>query len=181
MNAPGCSSSCCRTNVQESPIDRELKCRWWIGRGFIVSACSLAYPAYTVSGWFWIPAALAAWFGTWQTIFSKGCGSCGASSTDRAVPKLNPRQRATRLSVAHRFLAATAILAAISAALLPALWPLTAVAGWFAASFYVAVWTRYVGCPEIGAIPSWLLGHHIETRCAPLERRDACADDQPRA
>lgn len=64
-------------------------------------------------------------------------------------------------------------LALIAAVLLPALWPLAAIAGWFAASFYVAAWISYVGCPEVGAIPSWLLGRRVATRCAPLDRVDA--------
>ncbi len=175
MDAPGCSPSCCGAHAQGLSVDRELDRRWWIGIGLIVSACALAYTAYIVSGWWWIPAALAAWFGTYQTIYSKGCASCGAPSEGaEEPPKLNARQRATRLRIAHQFLVVAAALAAISAMLLPLLWPLVAIAGWFEASFYVAVWTRYVGCPEIGAIPSWLFGHRITTRCAPLERRDAC-------
>lgn len=174
MDVSGCPPVCCGAHAQELSIDRELNRRWWIGIGFVVSACALAYAAYTVSGWCWIPAALAAWFGTYQTIYSKGCASCGASNQGaEEPPKLNARQRAMRLRMAHQFLAVAAALAAISAALLPLLWPLAAIAGWFAASFYVAGWTRYVGCPEIGAVLSWLLGHRIATRCTPLERRDA--------
>ena len=161
--------------INASGLQRELNVRWWIGIMFIGATCALVYPAYTVSAWFWIPAAIAGWFGTYQTIYSKGCASCGAAREgDHTTPlELTPVQQATRLRLAHWFLVATIVLAAVSGWVLAVLWPLTAIAGWFAASFYVAVWTRYLGCPEIGAIPSWLLGRRIATRCAPLERRDA--------
>lgn len=175
MAASCCSSSCREAHDHSSGLQRELNVRWWIGITFVAAACALGYPAYTVSGWFWVPAAIAAWFGTYQTIYSKGCASCGAAreGDDTRPLELTPVQQATRLRMAHQFLAATIVLAAISGWLLPLLWPLTAIAGWFAGSFYVAVRTKYLGCPEIGAIPSWLLGHRIATRCAPLERRDA--------
>jgi hypothetical protein len=176
MTTPGCSSNCCETHDHSTTVARELNRRWWLGIVFIAAACALAYPAYTVTRWFWLPAALAAWFGTYQTIYSKGCSSCGAPRENgAAAPRLNAVQRATRRRMAHQFLAAMIVLAAISAWFLPLLWPLTAIVGWFAASFYVAVWTGYVGCPEVGAIPSWLARDPIATRCAPLERRDARA------
>jgi hypothetical protein len=170
-----CSSSCREAHDHSSGLQHELTARWWIGITFVAAACAVAYPAYIVSAWFWFPAAMAAWFGTYQTIYSKGCASCGAAREgDDATPlELSPVQQATRLRMAHQFLAATVVLAVASGWLLAVLWPVTAIAGWFAVSFYVAVWTRYLGCPEIGAIPSWLLGRRIATRCAPLERRDA--------
>jgi hypothetical protein len=176
------ADSCCATSCREaqdhsSGLQRALILRWWIGIAFVVVSCALTYPAYTVSAWCWVPAAMSAWFGTYQTICSKGCSSCGAPQGvgDKNPLELTPVQQATRLRMAHQFLAATVVLAVVSGWLLPVLWPLTAIAAWFAASFYVAVWTRYLGCPEIGAIPSWLAGHRIATRCAPLERRDARA------
>ena len=174
MDASCCSSDCCQPQ-EHSALKRELDRRWWLGIVFVAVACAVAYPAYAISAWFWIPSALAAWFGTYQTIYSKGCASCGAEREDAEGPaKLNEKQRATRLKMANQFLVAAIVLTAISL-WLPILWPLTAIAGWFAASFYVAVWTRYLGCPEIGAIPSWIVGHPIATRCAPLERRDSRA------
>ena len=169
-----CSSGCCQSQ-DHSARTRELNRRWWLGIAFVAMACAIAHPACTISAWFWIPSALAAWLGTYQTIYSKGCTSCRAKRADAGGPLiLNEKQRATRLKMAQQFLGATIVLAAISF-WLPMLWPLTAIAGWFAASFYVAVWTRYLGCPEIGAIPSWIVGHRIATRCAPLERRDTRA------
>jgi hypothetical protein len=170
-----CSASCREAHDHSSGLQRELNARWWIGVAFVAASCVLAYPAYTVSAWFWIAAAMSAWFGTYQTIYSKGCASCGAPREvgDETPLELTPVQQATRLRMAHQFLAATVALAGVSGWLFPVLWPLTAIAGWFAVSFYVAVWTRYLGCPEIGAIPSWVAGRRIATRCAPLERRDA--------
>jgi hypothetical protein len=172
-----CSASCCDADEHPAGLQPELTLRWWIGITFVAVACSLAYPAYTVSAWFWVAAALAAWFGTYQTIYSKGCASCGAprEGEDPASLELTPVQQSTRVRMAHQFLAATILLGAVSAWFLPLLWPVTAIAGWFCVSFYVAVWTKYLGCPEIGAIPSWLLGRRIATRCAPLDRRDARA------
>jgi hypothetical protein len=170
-----CSSDCRDAHDHASGLQRELNVRWWIGIMFVAVSCALVYPAYTLSVWFWIPAAIAGWFGTYQTIYSKGCASCGAAleGADTKSLELTAVQQSTRLRMAHQFLGASIVLAAVSGWLVPVLWPLTAIAGWFAVSFYVAVWTKYLGCPEIGAILSWLLGRRIATRCAPLERRDA--------
>ena len=71
-----------------------------------------------------------------QTIYSKACSSCGAPPAS----ELTPVQQATRLRMAHQFLAATIVLAGVSGWLLPLLWPPTAIAVLFAASFYVALW-----------------------------------------
>src|SRR5215475_16059175 len=177
MSTLSCSSSCHEAHDHSGALQRELRRRWWLGIVFVATSCAFAYAAYSVTALFWIPSTLAAWYGTYQTIYSKGCSSCGAprEDGDTAPPLLNPIQRATRRRVAHQFLAATTVLAAITVSFLPVLWPLTAIVGWFAASFYVAAWRGYVGCPEIGAIPSWLSGCHVATICRPLERRDARA------
>lgn len=45
--------------------------------------------------------------------------------------------------------------------------------GWFGVSHVVAAATRYNGCPELGAIPSLVLGRHVPTRCSPWENIDA--------
>jgi hypothetical protein len=172
-----CSTGCCARHDHSSGMQHELNARRCIGVVLVSVSCALSYSACTISAWFWIPAAMAAWLGTYQAIYSKGCTSCGAASDicDRRPVELTPFQQAARLRMAHRFLAAAIFFAVVSSGLLSALWPLSAIAGWFAASFYAAAWTRYVGCPEIGAIPSWLPGRRVATRCAPLERRDARA------
>ena len=46
-------------------------------------------------------------------------------------------------------------------------------AGWLAASHLVAAAIGYRGCPELGAIPTLVLGRRVETRCGPWELLDA--------
>jgi len=50
--------------------------------------------------------------------------------------------------------------------------PTALAAGWLGASHLVAAATRYDGCPELGAIPTLLLGRRVETRCGPWEKLD---------
>ena len=52
------------------------------------------------------------------------------------------------------------------------LWPLAAACAWLGVSHLVAAVTAYPGCPELGAIPSLLLGRPVTTACGPLERLD---------
>ena len=51
--------------------------------------------------------------------------------------------------------------------------PTSLVAGWLGASRLVAAVIRYHGCPELGAMPTLLLGRRVETRCGPWELLDA--------
>lgn len=51
--------------------------------------------------------------------------------------------------------------------------PTSLAVGWLGASHVVAAATRYYGCPELGAIPTLLLGRRVETRCGPWELIDA--------
>jgi hypothetical protein len=83
-------------------------------------------------------------------------------------------QRRQRLRTGLGFLAAALVLAGLAArgVALALLWPLAGIAFWFGTSFLVAARTRYQGCPEVGAIPSLLLGRRVATRCPPLERID---------
>jgi hypothetical protein len=175
MDTPNCSPGCCDIHSHSPTLRRELNLRWWFGITIVAASCAMAYAAYSFSALFWIPCAAAAWYGTYNTIYSKGCAGCGGSLTEEASepPQLNALQRATRRGMAHRFLAAAIVIAAGAAAVLPILWPLAAIAGWFAASFYVAAWKGYVGCPEVGAIPTWLSGRRVATLCPPMDRRDA--------
>jgi|ERR1700691_1789063 len=46
-----------------------------------------------------------------------------------------------------------------------ALWPASLVPTWFGISHLVASVTGYNGCPEIGAIPSVMLGREVKTEC----------------
>lgn len=50
--------------------------------------------------------------------------------------------------------------------------PSALAAVWLGASHLVAAATRYHGCPELGAIPTLLLGRRVETRCGPWEMLD---------
>lgn len=51
--------------------------------------------------------------------------------------------------------------------------PASLAAGWLGASHLVAAAIRYRGCPELGAIPTLVLGRRVETRCGPWELLDA--------
>lgn len=53
-----------------------------------------------------------------------------------------------------------------------ALWPLALVPTWFGISHLAAALTRYSGCPELGAIPSVMLGRTVPTGCDPWGRLD---------
>lgn len=170
-----CSSGNREIHRGSATLWRELRARKWLGLGLIVASCGTVYLAYAVNAWLWILCAFMAWYGTYQIVYSRGCGGCGTARSEDGNNRevLNEAQRARRRLMAHGFLAAAVPLALTAAVVLPLLWPLAAIAGWFCASFYVAAGTGYVGCPEVGAIPSWLLGHRIPTRCAPLDRIDA--------
>jgi hypothetical protein len=53
-----------------------------------------------------------------------------------------------------------------------ALWPASLVPTWFGISHLVAGMTGYQGCPELGAIPSVMLGHPVGTSCELWQRID---------
>jgi hypothetical protein len=68
---------------------------------------------------------------------------------------------------------------ALSSRRLPAgiaLWPAALVPAWFGISHLVAGVTGYRGCPELGAIPSVMLGRRVGTDCRPWGRIDALID-----
>jgi hypothetical protein len=85
-------------------------------------------------------------------------------------PGLSDRQRRARA------LAGLGLLGLAAAALR---WPralsvpTSLAAGWLGASHLVAAAIRYRGCPELGAIPTLVLGRRVETRCGPWELLDA--------
>jgi hypothetical protein len=53
-----------------------------------------------------------------------------------------------------------------------ALWPASLVPTWFGISHLVAGVTGYAGCPELGAIPSVILGRPVGTTCELWRRID---------
>ena len=48
-----------------------------------------------------------------------------------------------------------------------------AVAAWFGVSHLLAAYTGFDGCPELGAVPSVVLGRKVATECGPWEWIDA--------
>lgn len=57
-----------------------------------------------------------------------------------------------------------------------ALWPASLVPTWFGISHLIAGMTGYRGCPELGAIPSVILGRPIATSCDPWQSIDRWID-----
>ena len=53
-----------------------------------------------------------------------------------------------------------------------ALWPVALVPAWFGISHLIAAVIGYRGCPELGAIPSVMLGRRVETPCGPWDHFD---------
>ena len=153
---------------------REMRIRLWAGWAIVGLSCGIAYAASTYSAFLWPVAALAAWFGAYQTVYSVGCRQGDGTSETETSTQLNPMQRRQRLRMGLGFLAATLVLGRLAAlgVALALLWPLAGIAFWFGTSFLVAARTRYQGCPEVGAIPSLLLGRRVATRCPLLERFD---------
>lgn len=94
----------------------------------------------------------------------------------------------TRLDRRGRTARAVMGIAVIAGAGLLCVWPVALLAGfgvpgfivwalaipslWLGVSHLVAAATAYRGCPEIGAIPSLLLGRKAVTQCTPWERLD---------
>jgi hypothetical protein len=95
--------------------------------------------------------------------------SGGASCS---VPPICHSARRARAAVGLGFLG---IAGALATRCLPggiALWPLALVPTWFGISHLVAAVTGYQGCPELGAIPSVMLGREVPTGCRPWEEID---------
>lgn len=86
--------------------------------------------------------------------------------------QMSGRSRQARAAAGLGFLALAGALASRQAPGRVALWPLALVPTWFGISHLVAGVTGYRGCPELGAIPSVMLGRPVETSCRPWERID---------
>jgi hypothetical protein len=95
--------------------------------------------------------------------------SLGCCSVDELSGKLNDRQRSARAVVGVASLT-VAVLAARSSGAIGVLG--AAGAGWFGASHLVAARTGYAGCPELGAIPSVVLGWELQVGCVPWRIAD---------
>jgi hypothetical protein len=88
--------------------------------------------------------------------------------------RLSPRQRASRALAGLGFHAVAILLGGRRMVR-----PLAVLAHWFGASHLVASATAYPGCPELGAIPSLLLGRRVATECGPWEWIDERLDRSP--
>jgi hypothetical protein len=90
--------------------------------------------------------------------------SLGCCTVEELPRKLNDRQRRARTFVGAASMG-VAVLAARRSGVISVLG--AAGAGWFGASHLVAARTGYAGCPELGAIPSVVLGREVQVGCVP--------------
>jgi len=95
--------------------------------------------------------------------------SLGCCTVEELPERLNDRQRSARTAVGVSSLA-VAMLAARRPGVISGL--AAAGAGWFGASHLVAGRTGYAGCPELGAIPSVVLGREMQVGCVPWRIAD---------
>lgn len=106
-----------------------------------------------------------------------GGGCC--SEDGGVVESQAPMARAARRSRAMVGLAFLVFAGALGTRRLPgviALWPASLVLTWFGISHLVAGVTGYQGCPELGAIPSVMLGRPVGTSCELWQRIDRWID-----
>lgn len=98
-------------------------------------------------------------------------GGCCAGGAWEGAP-IGRRGRMARSAAGAGFLV---LAGAVASRHLPgrvALWPTALVPTWFGISHLVAGVTGYPGCPELGAIPSVILGRPVGTGCTAWERVD---------
>jgi hypothetical protein len=109
-----------------------------------------------------------------------GLLSGGCCSEDGGVVESQaPMARAARRSRAMAGLVFLVFAGALGTRRLPgaiALWPASLVPTWFGISHLVAGVTGYQGCPELGAIPSVMLGRPVGTSCELWQRIDRWVD-----
>ena len=109
-----------------------------------------------------------------------GATSGGCCSEDGGVVESQaPMARAARRSRAMAGLVFLVFAGALGTRRLPGaivLWPASLVPTWFGISHLVAGVTGYQGCPELGAIPSVMLGRPVGTSCELWQRIDRWVD-----
>jgi hypothetical protein len=93
----------------------------------------------------------------------------GCCTVAELPEQLNDRQRSARTVIGVASLG-LAVLAARRSGVLSVLG--AAGAGWFGASHLVAARTGYAGCPELGAIPSVIIGRDVQVGCVPWRIAD---------
>jgi len=95
--------------------------------------------------------------------------SLGCCTVEELPGKLNDRQHRARTLVGVASLA-VAVRAVRGSGVISVLGAVSA--GWFGASHLVAARTGYAGCPELGAIPSVVLGREVPVGCVPWRIAD---------
>jgi hypothetical protein len=99
-----------------------------------------------------------------ETVTGPSCSARGG--------ELGGSARRARFAAGFSFLALAGGLATRQAPGRMALWPTALVPTWFGISHLVAGVIGYRGCPELGAIPSVMLGRPVPTACGPWELID---------
>lgn len=115
-----------------------------------------------------------------QAAFASGVfsGGCCPQNAGPAAPRA-AMGRAARRSRAVAGLMFLALAGGLASRRLPGrvtLWPASLVPTWFGISHLVAGVTGYRGCPELGAIPSVMLGRPVGTSCELWRRIDGWAE-----
>lgn len=103
---------------------------------------------------------------------TQGCCVDEATTGDVIEPTMHRRARAARAGVG---LAQLALGGALAGRKLPGqitLWPVALVPTWFGISHLIAAMIGYRGCPELGAIPTVMLGRPVGTACEFWDRID---------
>jgi len=104
-----------------------------------------------------------------QAVSGGGLLSGGCCPQNARPPALRTTMsRAARRSRAAAGLVFLVLAGGLASRRLPgsiALWPTSIVPTWFGISHLVAGVTGYQGCPELGAIPSVVLGRPVGTSC----------------
>lgn len=93
---------------------------------------------------------------------------CCGGGADEWRP-LNRRQRAARLIVGSVLLLFAVVLpwsTTVSIAI-------AAILGWVGGTHVLSAAMAYPGCPELGAVPSLLLGRSVKTACVPWRWLDS--------
>jgi hypothetical protein len=103
---------------------------------------------------------------------SQGCCVDETSEGEVVQPSMHPRARAARAGVGLAQLALGGTLASRELPGRVALWPAALVPTWFGISHLVAAMIGYRGCPELGAIPTVMLGRPVGTVCEFWDRLD---------
>jgi hypothetical protein len=101
-----------------------------------------------------------------------GCCLDEATGGELLQPSMQRRARVARAGVG---LAQLALAGSLARRELPggvALWPTALVPTWFGISHLVAAMIGYRGCPELGAIPTLMLGRPVGTLCEFWDRLD---------